>query len=46
MNLKNSNFSTDEPGHAGVPQEFLKHAILDYLVKALTSFPSDCQIEK
>ena len=27
-------------------QEFLKHAVPDYLVRALTSFPLGCQIKK
>ena len=26
-------------------QEFLKHAVTDYLVRALTSIPLDCQIK-
>ena len=34
------------PWHAGVPQEFLKHAIPDYLVGTLTSYPLDYQIKK
>ena len=28
--------------HTGVPQEFLKHAILDSLFKGMTCFPLDC----
>ena len=31
---------------AGASQEFLKPAIPDYLVGALTSFPLHCQIKK
>ena len=37
---KEQGFSTS------VPWEFLKHATPDYLVRALTSFPWDCQIKK
>ena len=30
----------------GVPQEFLKHAVPDYLSRDIDLFPLDCQIKK
>ena len=38
-------FSTGVPLHTGVPQEFLKHIIPDYLVRGTDHFFLECQIK-
>ena len=38
-----AGFALAQQFPTGVPREFLKHVMPDYLVMALTSFPLDCQ---